>query len=169
MNKKNILFIISTIVILGIITAAIFFYTKTTEKPKANDNSSSISYNDYKENIKVDGFYLNDQPYLGNPESAVKIVIISDFKCPYCKMWETDVFPKMYDNYIKNGKAVLFAVNYQMLGPDSIVAGMAGEAIYHQNNQKFWEFYRKLYKAQQPESTVWATKTFLKDFVKKEY
>lgn len=43
---------------------------------------------------------------------------------------------------------------------------MAGEIIYNQSPEKFWEFKEDLFKSQGTEKTIWATEKFLLDFVK---
>jgi protein-disulfide isomerase len=70
-------------------------------------------------------------------------------------------------DYIDPGKDQMFFSNYQFIGPDSITAGMAGEAIYKQNKDAFWKYYDAIYTNQKEESQIWATPEFIIDLVKK--
>ncbi|MNC41548.1 Disulfide bond formation protein D precursor [compost metagenome] len=57
-------------------------------------------------------------------------------------------------------------MNYAFLDRDSYLAASAGEAIYKQSNEKFWEYVHKLYENQGDESKIWATQKFILNFVK---
>ncbi|MNI61293.1 Disulfide bond formation protein D precursor [compost metagenome] len=68
--------------------------------------------------------------------------------------------------YVDTGKVELFFMNFAFIDRDSILAASAGEAIFHQNNEKFWEFHQKLLEHQGDETKIWATQSYLIDFVK---
>ncbi len=40
---------------------------------------------------------------LGNRNSSIKIVEFSDYQCPYCRRFELNTFPYIYNNFIKKG------------------------------------------------------------------
>jgi protein-disulfide isomerase len=107
------------------------------------------------------------QPTLGNKNAPVKVLEFADFKCPYCKMFHDQVFPKLKKEWIDTGKVQFVFANFQFIGPDSVTAGMAGESIYKQYPDAFWNFYDAIYTYQGSESKVWATPEFLVDLVKK--
>jgi protein-disulfide isomerase len=96
---------------------------------------------------------INDGDALaGAKDSKVKVVVYSDFQCPYCK-----IFHKALEDAIKNyGDRVAF--DYKFLPLDKIhsqannAALAAGCAL---EQEKFWEYANSLYANQ----TVWgATK-----------
>ncbi|MFX3643517.1 MAG: DsbA family protein [Candidatus Pristimantibacillus sp.] len=118
-----------------------------------------------KEKIVVDGFNYENQPVLGSPLAKVKVIEFADFKCPACRNWSSDHFQTLKRDYIDTGKVQFYFANYAFLDRDSYLAGIAGEAIYQQSNEKFWEFYELLYQNQGDPTTIWATPKFLVDLV----
>jgi protein-disulfide isomerase len=96
----------------------------------------------------------------GAKDSKVKVVVYSDFQCPYCK-----IFHKALDDAIKNyGDRVAFDYKFYPLvdtHPQSNSAALAAACALDQG--KFWEYADKLYADQ----TIWGA---TKDTVKfKEY
>lgn len=137
------------------------------QQSRASVLSGLPNYTDDKTKIVVDGFKYEKQPHLGDPQAKVKVIEFGDFKCPACRSWNQENFEKFKSEFVDTGKVELFFMNYAFIDRDSYLAGVAGEAIYQQSNDKFWEFYEKLYQNQGKESEIWATPSFLKDFVKK--
>ncbi|EKE10633.1 MAG: DSBA oxidoreductase [uncultured bacterium] len=95
----------------------------------------------------------------GNLESKVKVVIFSDFQCPFCKaFWSS--FRETMKGYEDK---VAFAYKHFPLGihPQANGAALASECAMEQN--KFWEYSDKLYGSQDD----WATQSGTQKF--KEY
>ncbi|MCL6458521.1 MAG: DsbA family protein [Gorillibacterium sp.] len=113
------------------------------------------------------GILYDKQPKLGSDDAKVKVVETADFKCPVCANWSVTHMPQFKKDYIDTGKVQLYFMNYSFIDRDSHLAASAGEAIFHQNNDKFWEFEQKLYANQGNEKKIWATQKFLLNFVKK--
>ncbi|WP_313639908.1 thioredoxin domain-containing protein, partial [Paenibacillus sp.] len=90
----------------------------------------------------------------------------ADFKCPPCKNWTEKYLDTFVKDYVDTGKVELFFMNFAFLDRDSYLAASAGEAIYKQSNEKFWEYLHKLYANQGDESKIWATQKFILNFVK---
>jgi len=93
---------------------------------------------------------------LGKADSVVKVIVFSDFQCPYCKLlWST-----MRETMKTYGEKVLFA--YKHLPLDSHVqannAALAAACAQEQN--KFWEFGDKLYASQ----AEWGKTTSIQKF-----
>ena len=102
-------------------------------------------------------FRIEEQPMLGDPEAPVTIVTFEDFKCPVCQRFEQTVMPRLEEELIETGRANVVFINYQFLGPDSTTAGIAGECVYQQSEELFWEYKTIVFRAQGPESQQWAT------------
>ncbi len=110
---------------------------KYVELPKVNDGDAVFGANDAK----------------------VKVVIFSDFQCPYCKLFQ----PALRDIMKNYQDKVLF--DYKFLPIDIHTqandAALAAGCALEQN--KFWEYADKLYANQE----IWSTKDDLPKF--KEY
>lgn len=109
---------------------------------------------------------LENQPMLGNPDANVTVVEFGDYRCPVCKQFDTQVFPRLKQNYIETGKIKLYFVNYAFLdqhftGQTSTRAAVAAECVYNQDEEQFWNFHKAIYDNQGPERQDWATRDFL--------
>lgn len=95
---------------------------------------------------------INDSdPTMGNKDAAVKVVIYSDYQCPYCKV----LYQSLRDTMKQYGDRVLFDWKHLPLDihPQANSAALASECAQEQN--KFWEYSDLLYQNQ----TTWgATK-----------
>lgn len=164
-KKSGLAFIITVAVVIIGLLVALAFLTKHQEKEIVSKLPTMEEYQKAYTGKVID-LDENNQPVLGKKDAPVKIVEFGDFKCPACAMWEQQVFPQIYSEYISSGKVQFHFVNWQFLDVDSILAGMAGEAIYQQSNDAFWQFYKLIYEKQGAESQKWATEAFLTKFVK---
>lgn len=173
MKKKNtglIAIVGGVIAVVGLLFVLNFLTNKQEEGYLIDDDGKkeeiTVDYENVKEEIQVEGLDLTGQSFIGKTEAPVKVVKFGDYKCSHCATWEKMVFKPMKEKYVDNGDVQFYYINFQFMGPDSILAGIAGEAIYNQNPDAFWVFYEKLFEAQRPANEIWATKTFLKKFVK---
>ena len=114
-------------------------------------------------------FQYARQPMIGDPKAPVQLMELGDFKCPTCKEFHDEIYPRLKKEYIDTGKVKMSFSNLAFIGPDSITAALAGETIYKQNKDAFWKFYDLMYQKQQDERKQWATESFLIDLVKKEF
>ncbi|SMO84524.1 DsbA family protein [Melghirimyces algeriensis] len=118
--------------------------------------------------VKEEIFQYDKQPVLGDENAKVKIVEFGDYKCPSCKKFEENIFPKLKKDYMDSDQVGFYFVNNPFLGEDSVTAAIAGEAVYNQDPDAFWTFYQKVYEEQGAEHETWATKEFLVNLAKKE-
>lgn len=115
---------------------------------------------------KAAEFDYASQPAIGSATAPVKIVEFGDFKCPACQAFEQQIYPQLKKDYIDTGKVQLHFMNLPFIGPDSVTAALAGEAVFHQNKDAFWPFYEAVYKNQGDEKAQWATADFLVNLAK---
>ncbi len=115
-----------------------------------------------------ESFEYDQLPVLGSKDAPVKIVEFGDFKCPSCQVFALRVEPLLKQDYIDTGIASLYFMNFTIIGPDSYTAALAGQSIFHQNNDAFWQFYEAIYKNQGDERVAWATPDFLSELARKQ-
>jgi len=166
-KKNNNVFMISVIGIIILCFAGLWYVSSVQEKGAKEGLPTEEELKGFKAKEVVD-FDYDNQPMIGKKDAPVKVVEFGDYKCPACKMWKGSVYPILDAEYIKTGKIQFYFINYQFLGPDSILAGIAGEAIYKQSEEAFWKYYTLIYEKQGPESEIWANQNFLLNLVKKE-
>jgi protein-disulfide isomerase len=96
---------------------------------------------------------------MGKADAPVKLEEYSDFQCPYCKQYFTDIEPTVIEKYVSTGK-VLFTYNpFSFIGPESKLAAEAAFCAADQN--KFWEMHYQIFNAQGAENSGIFTKTSL--------
>jgi protein-disulfide isomerase len=85
-----------------------------------------------------------DDPQVGPEDAKVKVVLFSDFQCPYCKTFE-ETFNKAIADYKDK---VLFVYKYFPLDfhKQAMNAAIAGECANQQG--KFWQMADRLYASQ---------------------
>ncbi|ASA21873.1 DsbA family protein [Paenibacillus donghaensis] len=149
--------------VAGVILLAAALYLITGNN---NDLEDLPNYTDVKGTIVVDGLKYEKQPHLGSPDAKIKVIEFADFKCPACRKWTDKYLDSFIKDYVDTGKVEFFFMNFAFLDRDSYLAASAGEAIYQQSNEKFWEYLHKLYANQGDESEIWATQKFILKFVK---
>lgn len=118
------------------------------------------------------GFDLENQPMMGNESAPVTVVEFGDYRCPVCEQFDQQVFPSVKENYIDTGEAKFYFINYAFLdggglpGDTSQTAAVAGECVYQQDEDQFWNFHHAVYDNQGQESDDWATEDFLMDIAR---
>jgi protein-disulfide isomerase len=113
-------------------------------------------------------FNYDQLPTLGKADAPIKIVEFGDYKCTACKAFSQQIEPQLKKDFIDNGTASLSFMNFTIIDPDSVTAALAGQAIFHQNNDAYWKFYDSIYKNQGQEHVPWATPDYLVGLAKQE-
>ena len=98
-------------------------------------------------NLSPQSLIQAGSPLQGNPAAPITIVEFGDFQCEFCDGFAKVTEPKINAIYIQTGKANMIFKNFVTHGPDSITAAMATQCANDQG--KFWNFYRILYKIEE--------------------
>lgn len=93
----------------------------------------------------------DNDPIVGSRDAKVKVVIFSDFQCPYCRLFHTALREAMK----ANAENVVYSFKHFPLNfhPQAENAALASSCAQEQG--KFWEYADKLYEAQ----TSWGNTT----------
>jgi protein-disulfide isomerase len=86
---------------------------------------------------------VDDDPALGPANAPVTIVEFSDYQCPFCARWHTEVFTRLMTDYQGKVRFVyrdfpLYSIHPQA-GPAAEAANCAGE------QNAYWEFHTALF------------------------
>ena len=88
---------------------------------------------------------------VGDSAAPVWVVIISDFQCPYCKVWHDSTYPALRAEFVDRGRARLAYLHMPL--PQHQHAGIAAELAMCAGEQgRFWEMHDVIF-ATQPEWT----------------
>ncbi len=109
-----------------------------------------------KVEVAIDG-----QPTIGNPDAPVKVVLFEEPKCPHCKRFTEEVFPKLKEKYIDT-KQISFTLVPVAFLKGSMPAATALISVYLQNKEQpnselFFTYLDYMYKNQSEETLDWAT------------
>lgn len=110
----------------------------------------------------------NEVPTIGSATAPVKIVEFGDYECPACQAFSTGIYPQLKADFIDTEKASFSYMNYTIISPNggSLTAALAAQAVYHQDKDAFWPYYKILFENQGAERSNWATTDFLVELAK---
>ncbi|KKR03435.1 MAG: DSBA oxidoreductase [Parcubacteria group bacterium GW2011_GWF2_39_13b] len=126
---KTIMYVLAALAGAGLIIYGAFFYTK----PRAESQQASIiaKTGEQAQNaIKADFV----DPVLGNTNAPITIIEYGSYLCGHCNTFSQEIFPIIYENYIKTGKVKFI---YRSFPPYEL--GMALMCANEEN--KFWEYH----------------------------
>jgi protein-disulfide isomerase len=84
---------------------------------------------------------------LGAESATTWLVIVSDFQCPYCKMWHDESFAAIKKQYVDTGKLRVAYLNFPLsMHPNAMPA--ATYAMCASAQGKFWEAEEKIFTSQ---------------------
>jgi protein-disulfide isomerase len=93
---------------------------------------------------------IENQPTLGDLDAPVSVVEFGDYKCPACREWNESIFPLLKKDFIDTGKISFSYINVLFHGDESFLGSLAGESIWKQDQEAFWDFNKALYQEQPP-------------------
>jgi protein-disulfide isomerase len=155
------------IIIFAVVLIALLVLIAVLNK---SQNSSAIedlpNYTEIRGEMNLDAIDYSKQPHLGSGTTGIQVIEFADFKCPSCMNWDATYFEKLKTEFVDNGKIDMYFMNFAFIDRDSILAAVAGESIYQQSNDAFWQYKSLLFENQGDEKVIWATEKFLLQFVK---
>jgi len=91
---------------------------------------------------------------IGESTAPVKLIVFSDYQCPWCGQFSSQVKPLLVENQVKAGKLQLVMYDFPLGGGHkySFVAARAARCAGDQG--KFWEYHDLLFGQQ----SRWSTK-----------
>jgi protein-disulfide isomerase len=83
----------------------------------------------------------------GDEKAPIWIIEVSDFQCPYCKMWHDSAYAVIKREFITTGQVRLAYVNYPVEGHENAVPA-AETAMCSALQDKFWVMHDALFDTQ---------------------
>jgi protein-disulfide isomerase len=84
---------------------------------------------------------------LGDSSASVWVVIVSDFQCPFCKIWHDQSFATLKKEFVDNGRVRLAYLHLPL--PQHQHAETTAEMSMCAGAQgRFWEFHDAVFKTQ---------------------
>lgn len=93
---------------------------------------------------------VDDDPAVGPANAPITIIEFSDFECPFCRSWQTEVWPQIKQKYGDKVRLVyrdfpLFSIHANA-APAAEAANCAGE------QNQYWAFHDALFSGKYPYS-----------------
>jgi protein-disulfide isomerase len=84
---------------------------------------------------------------LGDSTAPMWVIIVSDFQCPFCKVWHDQTFPALKKEFVDNGRVRLAYLNLPL--PQHQHAQATAEMALCAGAQgRFWEFHDAIFDTQ---------------------
>jgi protein-disulfide isomerase len=91
---------------------------------------------------------------LGSASAPIWMLMVSDFQCPYCKMWHDSTFAALKREYVDAGKVRLAYINFPLgIHPNAWPSAQAAMCASAQG--KFWETHERIFATQ----AIWSKLT----------
>jgi protein-disulfide isomerase len=132
--------ILGGVIVVGIAAIAWAKY-KSTDTQGAADKPVTLA-----DSADARSIYQRATPMpLGNANAPVKLVVFSDYQCPYCGQWASQVQQALIADYVKTGKLQFVYYDFPLGGAHkySFLAARAARCAGEQN--KFWEYHDLLF------------------------
>lgn len=155
LNHLLVILVVILAFISGVLATRVWYLEKDTQ----NKNTALIANNTNPtqptEQIaqRIEDVKIGHLPLLGEQNAKIKIVVFSDFQCPYCKRFVDETFKDLRTDYINTGKVALYFRHYPL--PFHQNAQKAAESAECANEQdNFWQYHDILFDKQ----TEWSEK-----------
>jgi protein-disulfide isomerase len=86
---------------------------------------------------------IDDDPILGPQDAPITLIEFSDYECPYCRKWHTEVFPRLQEAY--PGQIRYVYRDFPLVSIHSNAAPAAEAANCAADQDQYWEFSEKLF------------------------
>lgn len=105
-----------------------------------------LSQNPFKEDL--DKLNTNLAPSFGAAGAPVVIVVFSDFECPNCKEEAKTLRQNLATNFPGQVRVYFKDFPIEQIHPWAKTAAIAGQCVFRQNPQAFWQFHDWIYENQ---------------------
>ena len=91
-----------------------------------------------------DTMSVEGELFRGEASAPVAIIEYADIECPFCRHFERDIYPRVFDDYIKSGKVRIYYRDMPLpMHEYAIPAARAARCAGEQG--KFWEMHDSLF------------------------
>lgn len=110
----------------------------TQSTPQAQADSSAQDQQVVRYDVPAD-----DDPYEGPENAAITLIEFSDFQCPYCRKWYSEVYQRLLETYPGKIKFVYRDFPLTSIHPDAFPAAEAANCAGDQG--VYWPYHDKLF------------------------
>jgi protein-disulfide isomerase len=101
---------------------------------------------------------------LGASNAPATMMVFADMQCPFCAEFETKLFPKLVNRYVRPGKLKVIFQPIAIIGQDSVAGARAVGSAGQQS--KLFNYASLFYLNQRQENTGYVTDDFMTNLAK---
>jgi protein-disulfide isomerase len=116
-------------------------YTATSKGIDLLKEAEKVAKSKFVNSLKGTLEQDNSDPFLGNPDADVTVVMFSDYNCGYCKKSH----PTLQTALNADSKLRIVIKEFPILGPMSQMAAAASVVFYHLAPEKFGVFQDQMF------------------------
>ena len=84
-----------------------------------------------------------NNPSIGPADAPITIIEFSDYQCPYCQKWQSQVYQKLLDSYPTQVRLVYRDYPLISIHPEAVPAASAADCANEQG--AYWKYHDKLF------------------------
>ncbi len=85
----------------------------------------------------------------GDPAAPITVYEVSDFQCPYCRVFAEEILPQLDREYIAQGKLQIVFVNFPLVQIHANSAAAHELAMCAAQQDRFWPIHDLLFRTQE--------------------
>ncbi|MBU9720076.1 MULTISPECIES: DsbA family protein [Bacillaceae] len=86
-----------------------------------------------------------DRVYLGEESATNEVILVLDYMCPFCKDWLEEVFPKLKDDFIDQGKVKYFSIPQVYLSKQSLALTEFTQQVEETHPERYFELLNRIF------------------------
>jgi protein-disulfide isomerase len=91
-----------------------------------------------------DTLSVEGEVFRGDASAPIAMIEYGDFECPFCRHFDHDIYPRVFDDYIKTGKVRFYYRDMPLpIHPHAMPAARAAHCAGEQG--KYWEMHDSLF------------------------
>lgn len=145
-NETNKYFLPVAVIVAGLFIAGAVMWngSKPAGSPGSQPSGTAPSVN--IKDINTDG-----NPFIGDVNAPVVIASWGDFKCQYCKNFETQTLPQIISDYVETGKVKIVFMDFAFLGERSTTLALYGRSVWNLYPEQYLAWRTAVFNAQDGE------------------
>ncbi len=165
------LYVPGAIIVAGLIIgiSLIVAFKGSTGSQAANGQPPTVAVD--IADVKIE----ENDPYIGDKNAPVTLVVWEDYQCPFCKAVEVGhdqiqvppAMPELIRDYVKTGKLRIVFKDYAFLGDDSKIAAVYDNAMWKLHPDRYYEWREAMYEAQDEEHGGFGNEATIVALIKK--
>ena len=112
-------------------------------QPTSQSSSSQASTQGEIQKVNRYNVSVDDDPSIGFADAPITIIEFSDYECPYCRQWHTEVYQRLLAAYPEQVRLVYRDFPLTSIHRNAFPAAEAANCANEQG--VFWEYHDKLF------------------------